>query len=102
MEKKSNNIAVLETDTHKSITYQELKIKVENLMCILIEFGVHKGDKVGIYLPKGSNQIVAVLAILGIWSNFIQVQLPLPSKWVSIPYGKPLMFLFCLVAVFLE
>ena len=64
MEKKSNNIAVLETDTHKSITYQELKIKVENLMCILIEFGVHKGDKVGIYLPKGSNQIVAVLAIL--------------------------------------
>lgn len=65
MEKKSNNIAVLETDTHKSITYQELKIKVENLMCILIEFGVHKGDKVGIYLPKGSNQIVAVLAILG-------------------------------------
>ena len=25
-----------------------------------------------------------------IWSNFIQVQLPLPSKWVSIPYGKPL------------
>ena len=72
MEKKSNNIAVLETDTHKSITYQELKIKVENLMCILIEFGVHKGDKVGIYLPKGSNQIVAV------------------------------MFLFCLVAVFLE
>ena len=73
MEKKSNNIAVLETDTHKSITYQELKIKVENLMCILIEFGVHKGDKVGIYLPKGSNQIVAVLAILGIGACYVPI-----------------------------
>lgn len=73
MEKKSNNIAVLETDTNKSITYKELQIKVKKLRYILIEAGVYEGDKVGIYLPKGSNQIVAVLAILGIGACYVPI-----------------------------
>ena len=80
MEKKSNNIAVFETDTHKSITYQELQIKVENLSCTLIEAGVHKEDKVGIYLPKGSSQIVAVLAILGIGACYVPIGVNQPLQ----------------------
>lgn len=80
MERKSNSIAVLEPDTHKSITYQELQMKVENLSCILIEAGVHKEDKVGIYLPKGSNQIIAVLAILGIGACYVPIGVNQPLQ----------------------
>ena len=80
MEKKSKNIAVFETDTHKSITYQELQIKVENLSWTLIEAGVHKEDKVGIYLPKGSSQIVAVLAILGIGACYVPIGVNQPLQ----------------------
>lgn len=80
MEKKSKNIAVFETDTHKSITYQELQIEVENLSWTLIEAGVHKEDKVGIYLPKGSSQIVAVLAILGIGACYVPIGVNQPLQ----------------------
>lgn len=56
------------------------------------------GDWIGLDLPERLKRIAPnaeMLAMGGateaaIWSNFIQVQLPLPSKWVSIPYGKPL------------
>lgn len=70
---EKGHVAALEVTIINNKEYQELKIKVENLMCILIEFGVHKGDKVGIYLPKGSNQIVAVLAILGIGACYVPI-----------------------------
>ena len=56
------------------------------------------GDWIGLDLPERLKKIApnAEMVAMGgateaaIWSNFIKVQLPLPSKWVSIPYGKPL------------
>lgn len=56
------------------------------------------GDWIGMDLPQrlaGSTSDCKFIAMGGateasIWSNYIEVKLPLPSNWQSIPYGRPL------------
>lgn len=56
------------------------------------------GDWIGMDLPERlqkSTEKCSLIAMGGateasIWSNFIEVKLPLPKTWKSIPYGRPL------------
>lgn len=56
------------------------------------------GDWTGLDIPEKVNRLIpdAELTVMGgateasIWSNYIDVKLPLPEEWKSIPYGKPL------------
>lgn len=56
------------------------------------------GDWIGMDLPERLNKVApksCMVAMGGateaaIWSNYFEVDLPLPSSWKSIPYGRPL------------
>lgn len=56
------------------------------------------GDWIGLDLPKRVNNVTdncKFIAMGGateasIWSNYIDVKLPIPDNWNSIPYGRPL------------
>ena len=56
------------------------------------------GDWIGLDLPKRVNNVTdncKFIAMGGateasIWSNYIDVKLPIPNNWNSIPYGRPL------------
>ncbi len=48
----------------QSLSYRELLDRVNSLACVLIEQGVTRGDRVGIYLNKSLESIVAVYGIM--------------------------------------
>jgi propionyl-CoA synthetase len=50
------------TGTKRSFTYTELLHEVSTLAAILKEFGVHKGDRVILYMPMVPEAVVAMLA----------------------------------------
>lgn len=56
------------------------------------------GDWIGMDIPERLNHVAKNSHLLSmggateasIWSNFFDVELPVPEEWSSIPYGKPL------------
>lgn len=74
------------------ICAEEKKVKLPLKTALL------SGDWIGMDLPQrlaGSTSDCKFIAMGGateasIWSNYIEVKLPLPSNWQSIPYGRPL------------
>ncbi len=75
------------------LIYTELEGKKLPLDTVMLS-----GDWIGMDLPERLNRATdncKLIAMGGateasIWSNYIEVKLPLPSKWKSIPYGRPL------------
>lgn len=57
----------------ETLSYEALKIKVLQTASMLKQEGVHTRDKVAIVLPKGENQIIAVLAILSIGATYVPI-----------------------------
>ncbi|MGH2771187.1 MAG: amino acid adenylation domain-containing protein [Actinomycetota bacterium] len=55
-------IAVIDRD--RSITYAELERRANRLAHLLIEQGVEKGDRVGFYLDKSFESVLAIYGIL--------------------------------------
>lgn len=55
-----------------------MKIKVLQTASMLKQEGVHTRDKVAIVLPKGENQIIAVLAILSIGATYVPIGIHQP------------------------
>ena len=51
----------------ETLSYEALKIKVLQTASMLKQEGVHTRDKVAIVLPKGENQIIAVLEYISRW-----------------------------------
>ena len=60
--KTPNKIALIENE--KSITYQELFAKVNQLSNYFNQLGLEDGARVGIYSNKSSEQVIAILALL--------------------------------------
>ncbi len=83
MKRIPNHVAVIEANTGTSLTYQQLHNAVENLVNVLICNGLTENDKVGVYLPKGSDQIVAVLAVLEIGACYVPVGVNQPLQRVN-------------------
>ncbi|WP_158581589.1 non-ribosomal peptide synthetase [Actinomadura spongiicola] len=70
--------AVIAVD--RTLTYGELARRAETLAADLIAAGLGRGDVVGVSLPKGWRQIVAVLAVTRIGAAYLPVDPGLPEE----------------------
>ncbi|ERT15075.1 non-ribosomal peptide synthetase [Photorhabdus temperata] len=64
-------------DGEQQVSYQQLEQHVQRLAQILVEQGVCAGDCVGVALPRGYQQVVAVLAVQWLGAAYV----PLSVEW---------------------
>jgi acyl-CoA synthetase (AMP-forming)/AMP-acid ligase II len=63
--------AVIAVD--RSISYQELEERSNQLASVLRRTGVQKGDRVGIFLPKSIESLISLFAILKNGSTYVPI-----------------------------
>lgn len=78
----AKKIALLLND--KSISYEELLKKVDQIASYLKELNLKKGARIGVYSDKSIEQVIAILAILS--SNYVLVPLTKLLKAEQIKY----------------
>ncbi|MFI9645168.1 amino acid adenylation domain-containing protein [Streptomyces sp. NPDC052040] len=61
------------------LTYGELADRALRLATVLVEHGVRRGETVAVTLPKGPDQIVAVLGVLAAGAAYVPVGVDQPS-----------------------
>lgn len=69
--------AVIAVD--RSISYQELEERSNQLASVLRRAGVQKGDRVGIFLSKSIESLISLFAILKNGSTYVPIDPRLPS-----------------------
>ena len=62
--KTPSAIAVEHVELQIRLTYDELDYRADLLAAVLIPYGVKAGSIVAIYLPRGAEQYISMLAIL--------------------------------------
>ncbi len=67
----------------RSLTYAELKQRTDRLAAVLIERGVSRGDRVGIYLKKSLESIVAIYGILKAGAAYVPLDPFAPTARLS-------------------
>ena len=72
----------------ETLSYEALKIKVLQTASMLKQEGVHTRDKVAIVLPKGENQIIAVLAILSIGATYVPIEGKSDAEKIEYSYAE--------------
>ncbi|WP_228824381.1 non-ribosomal peptide synthetase [Nocardia blacklockiae] len=75
-EAEPERTALLADDT--AISYGELSERARRVAALLRERGIGRGDSVGITLPKGVEQIVAVLGVLAAGATYVPCGFDLP------------------------
>src|SRR3990172_11173363 len=65
---------------NESITYQELEQTSNKLAHALIETGVSRGDRVGIYMTKSISSIVSIFGILKAGGIYVPIAPDAPEK----------------------
>jgi amino acid adenylation domain-containing protein len=70
-------------DRNRSITYQELDQYSHQLACTLKEAGIVRGDRVGIYLKKSIEAIIAIFGILKAGAVYVPLDPSAPAKRIS-------------------
>lgn len=71
------------------LTYRALAIEVESLRRRLAEAGVGLGDRVGIRVPSGTNDLyVAVLAVLAAGAAYVPVDAEDPDERAELVFGE--------------
>ena len=73
VEKTPNNIALVFED--KTLTYEELNNKANQLANTLIDNGVKEGDRVAVELDKSIENIASVIAILKIGATYVPIDI---------------------------
>jgi len=71
LNERKDQVAII--DRYKSYTYDEIYLKVEKLASWMYKRGVRKGDRVGIYLYKSIEEIVAMFAASRIGAVFVNI-----------------------------
>lgn len=64
----------------RSITYWELEETSNKLAGTLLDIGVRKGDRVGIYMPKMISSLVAIFGILKAGGTYVPIAPDAPAK----------------------
>ncbi|MEU9184584.1 Pls/PosA family non-ribosomal peptide synthetase [Streptomyces sp. NPDC048484] len=76
-------------DGRRSLTYRALAIEVEALRQRLSDAGVGLGDRVGVRVPSGTNELyVAVLAVLAAGAAYVPVDAEDPDERAELVFGE--------------
>ncbi|GAA3832352.1 Pls/PosA family non-ribosomal peptide synthetase [Streptomyces phyllanthi] len=71
------------------LTYRALAIEVENLRRRLADAGVGLGDRVGVRVPSGTNDLyVAILAVLAAGAAYVPVDAEDPDERAELVFGE--------------
>jgi len=80
-EKSPNKIAVIDGD--KKLTYNELFTKVNQVAHYISELELPKSSRIGIYSHKGTEQVIAILAIMSTDHIFVPISRLLKPEQVE-------------------
>ncbi|WP_413756453.1 Pls/PosA family non-ribosomal peptide synthetase [Streptomyces sp. MMBL 11-3] len=76
-------------DGRRGLTYRELAVEVEALRRRLGDAGVGLGDRVGVRVPSGTNELyVAVLAVLAAGAAYVPVDAEDPDERAELVFGE--------------
>lgn len=81
--KRGEDLAVCWSENQNksgSISHRTLAKKALSMAGSLVSLGVKKGDRVVVSLPKGSNQVISVLAILAAGGVYVPISTSEPEK----------------------
>ncbi|GAA3134782.1 non-ribosomal peptide synthetase [Streptomyces rameus] len=78
----------LDDGTHR-LTYRALAVEVERLRLRLADTGVGLGDRVGVRVPSGTNELyVAILAVLAVGAAYVPVDAEDPDERAELVFGE--------------
>lgn len=80
VKKYPSNDAIIDVKTQKKFTYKEVYLRAMQIASKLVEIGVMQGDCVAITLPRGYQQIFAILGILFAGATYVPIGINQPSK----------------------
>lgn len=76
-------------DGERSLTYRALAVEVEALRRRLADAGVGLGDRVGVRVPSGTNDLyVAILAVLAAGAAYVPVDAEDPDERAELVFGE--------------
>ncbi|MET9684369.1 Pls/PosA family non-ribosomal peptide synthetase [Streptomyces coeruleorubidus] len=76
-------------DGHRLLTYRALAVEVEHLRQRLAAMGVGLGDRVGVRVPSGTNDLyVAILAVLAVGAAYVPVDAEDPDERAELVFGE--------------
>ncbi|MBK0002904.1 non-ribosomal peptide synthetase [Erwinia sp. S38] len=64
-------------DGERQLSFRQLELKVQRLALALLEQGAQAGEHIGVALPRGSEQVIAVLAVQWIGAAYV----PMAVSW---------------------
>ncbi|MET8453331.1 Pls/PosA family non-ribosomal peptide synthetase [Streptomyces sp. NPDC005209] len=71
------------------LTYRALAVEVERLRLRLAEAGVGLGDRVGVRVPSGTNELyVAILGVLAVGAAYVPVDAEDPDERAELVFGE--------------
>ncbi|WLW56261.1 Pls/PosA family non-ribosomal peptide synthetase [Streptomyces sp. YU58] len=71
------------------LTYRQLAVEVEDLRRALADAGVGLGDRVGVRVPSGTNELyVAILAVLAAGAAYVPVDAEDPDERAELVFGE--------------
>ncbi|MEU9213773.1 Pls/PosA family non-ribosomal peptide synthetase [Streptomyces sp. NPDC048415] len=76
-------------DGHRCLTYRALAVEVEALRRRLADAGVGLGDRVGVRVPSGTNELyVAILAVLAAGAAYVPVDAEDPDERAELVFDE--------------
>ncbi|MET8781795.1 Pls/PosA family non-ribosomal peptide synthetase [Streptomyces sp. NPDC004589] len=76
-------------DGDRCLTYRDLALEVESLRRRLAHAGVGRGDRVGVRVPSGTNDLyVAILAVLAAGAAYVPVDAEDPDERAELVFGE--------------
>ncbi|MFC9083297.1 Pls/PosA family non-ribosomal peptide synthetase [Streptomyces sp. NPDC057062] len=76
-------------DGRRCLTYRDLALEVESLRRRLAHAGVGLGDRVGVRVPSGTNDLyVAILAVLAAGAAYVPVDAEDPDERAELVFGE--------------
>src|ERR1700679_1203083 len=72
----------------RSITYRELDERSNQLAHLLVQSGVRKGDRVGLFFPKSAESVISMFAVLKAGGVYIPLDPQSPVDRVGYIIGN--------------
>ena len=75
--------AIALVDGETELTYAELDVQSDRVASRLIELGVTRGDRVGIYLPKSAEGVIGIYAVMKAGAAYVPIDPSAPISRVT-------------------